>query len=157
MGGLIQVIVAVMEFSVGSTFGMTTHGSFGAFWLSYAMFLVPSLGIQAAYQGNVRAYSFSVGTYMIVWCFVTIVFLIASFKSNLPSMMLYLFLALSYLFTSIANFLQTTNPIISVGLYKAAGVFSVISACSAYYLGSSVLVSRKTSYWDLPLGTVKAH
>ena len=109
MGGLIQVIVAVMEFSVGSTFGMTTHGSFGAFWLSYAMFLIPSLGIQGAYQGDVRAYTFSVGIYMITWCFVTTVFLTASLKSNLASVLLYVFLALSYLFLSIANFLLTTT------------------------------------------------
>jgi succinate-acetate transporter protein len=157
MGGLVQIIVAVMEFSVGNTFGMTTHGSYGAFWLSYAMFLIPSLGIQGAYSGDTRAYSFSMGIYLITWCLVTTVFLIASLKTNLATVLLYVFLFLSYLFLSIANFILTMNPVVSVALYKAGGVFSVICATFAFYLGSSALVSRETSYWELPLGTMKIH
>jgi hypothetical protein len=37
-----------MEVSIGNTFAMTTHGSFGAFWLSSATFVVPSLNIRGA-------------------------------------------------------------------------------------------------------------
>jgi uncharacterized protein len=157
MGGLIQIIAAVMEFSLGHTFGMTTHGSYGAFWLSYAMFLIPSLDIKGAYLGDARAYSFSIGIYLITWCFVTFIFLVASLKSNLITIFLFLFLFLSLLFLSIANFISTTSPAVSVGLFKTGGAFSVICATFAFYLASSGLISLETTYLELPLGAIANH
>lgn len=69
MGGTVQIIAGIMEFRVGNTFGSTVHCSYGAFWLSYAMFLLPYLGIEAAYNGNERAYTFALGIYLILWSF----------------------------------------------------------------------------------------
>jgi Predicted membrane protein len=58
MGGTAQFIAGIMEFRVGNMFGTTVHCSYGAFWLSYAMYLLPYLGIQAAYGGEkTRAYT----------------------------------------------------------------------------------------------------
>jgi hypothetical protein len=46
MGGFAQFVAGIMEFRVGNTFGTTVHCGYGAFWLSFAMFLIPSLDIK---------------------------------------------------------------------------------------------------------------
>ena len=154
MGGLVQIIVGVMEFCIGNTFGMTTHSSFGAFWLSYAMFLVPSLNIKGAYGGDIRAYSFSIGIYLITWSFVTFVFLVAAIKTNYTSISLYSFLFLSLLCSAVSNFILTTHPVISTNLNKTGGAFSVICAMLAFYLASSGLITRERTNIHLPLGDI---
>jgi uncharacterized protein len=154
MGGLVQIIVGVMEFSIGNTFGMTTHSSFGAFWLSYAMFLVPSLNIKGGYAGDARAYTLSIGIYLITWCFVTFIFLVAAIKTNYVSIGLYFFLLLSLLCSSISNFIITTHPVASGCMNKAGGAFSVTCAMLAFYLASSGLITRERTNIHLPLGDI---
>jgi succinate-acetate transporter protein len=156
-GGTIQIIAAILEFTLGHTFGMTTHGSYGAFWLSYSMFLIPSLGIKDAYVGDDNAYSFSVGIYMIMWCFLTLIFLLASLKSNIANILLFIFLFLSLLFGSLANFVFTINTVVSIGLFKSSGALSVICASFAFYIAASGLISLETTYFKLPLGDLEEH
>jgi succinate-acetate transporter protein len=47
------------------------------------MFMIPSLGIEAAYKGDMRAYSFAIGICLILWCFVTLIFLIGALRTNI--------------------------------------------------------------------------
>ncbi|MEI6797220.1 MAG: acetate uptake transporter, partial [Methanomassiliicoccales archaeon] len=48
-GGIAQVIVGVMEWKKGNTFGTTAFLSYGMFWLSLvAIWLLPALGVTAA-------------------------------------------------------------------------------------------------------------
>lgn len=61
MGGVAQFVAGIMEFRVGNTFGCTVHCSYAAFWVSYAMFLIPSLDIEGQYMNNERAYTFALG------------------------------------------------------------------------------------------------
>ena len=72
-----------MEFRVGNTFGSTLHCSYGAFWLSFAMFMVPSLGIREAYAGDERAFTVAVGIFLMAWCLLTLVFTIGALKTNI--------------------------------------------------------------------------
>ncbi|MCO5561976.1 hypothetical protein L7F22_015602 [Adiantum nelumboides] len=48
-GGLAQILAGMWEFAVGNTFGATAFTSYGAFWLSFATFLIPSFGVGTAY------------------------------------------------------------------------------------------------------------
>ena len=48
-GGLAQVIVGIMEFKKGNTFGLTAFTSYGLFWWSLVLLLIfPSMGISEA-------------------------------------------------------------------------------------------------------------
>lgn len=155
MGGTAQFIAGIMEFRVGNTFGTTVHCSYGAFWLSYAMYLLPYLGIQSAYGGETtRSYTFAIGIYLILWGFLTLIFLIAALRTNVAILLVFFFLVLAYLFLSIANFIATEHPVPSVRVNKAGGAFAVICAFCAFYAGASGLMVPETTWVRFPLGEI---
>jgi succinate-acetate transporter protein len=48
-GGLAQVIAGIMEWKKNNTFGMLNFGSFGLFWLTFALILIlPEPGLSPA-------------------------------------------------------------------------------------------------------------
>lgn len=154
MGGTAQFVTGIMEFRVGNTFGTTVHCSYGAFWLSFAMFLIPSLGIQNAYQGDQRAFTFALGIYLITWCFLSFMFLVAALRTNYTIVLVFFFLILAFLFLSIANFIATEHPVASVRVNKAGGAFTVICASIAFYAGGSGLMIPETTFVRFPLGAI---
>lgn len=153
-GGFAQFVAGVMEFRVGNTFGTTVHCSYGAFWLSFAMFMVPSLGIKDAYAGDERAYSFAVGIYLILWCFLTLLFLVAALRTNWSILLVFFFLTLAFFFLSLAQFIATEHPQASIRVNKTGGAFAVICAACAFYAGGSGLMIEETTFVRLPLGAI---
>jgi succinate-acetate transporter protein len=151
-GGAAQFVAGIMEFVVGNTFGTTVHCSYGAFWLAFAMFLIPGLGIKDAYAGDERAYSFAVGIFLILWCFLTIVFLIAALRTNIVILLVLFFLTLAFFFLALAEFTVTSHPNASVNINKAGGAFSVICAFLAFYAGAAGLMQPETTSVRFPLG-----
>src|SRR3569833_343696 len=154
MGGFAQFVAGIMEFRVGNTVGTTVHCSYGAFWLSFAMFLIPSLGIKDAYAGDARAYSFAIGFYLILWCFLTCIFLVAALRTNWSIILVFFFLVLAFLLLAIAEFIETSHPTASINVNKAGGAFSIICAFAAFYAGSAGLMLEETTFDRLPLGAV---
>ncbi|GJN71500.1 GPR1/FUN34/yaaH family protein [Purpureocillium lilacinum] len=151
-GGAAQFIAGIMQFRVGNTFGTTVHCSYGAFWLAFAMFLVPSLGIKEAYAGNERAYTFALGIFLILWCFLTLIFFIAALRTNIAILVVLGFLFLSFFFLSIAQFIATSHATNAVRVNRAGGVFAVFSALAAFYAGSAGLMTPATTWVRFPLG-----
>ncbi|KAJ9209413.1 hypothetical protein DTO166G4_8977 [Paecilomyces variotii] len=157
MGGTAQFIAGIMEWRVGNTFGTTVHCCYGAFWLSYAMFLIPYLDVKAAYNNDMRAYSFAIGVYLIIWCAVSFLFFIAALKTNLTILAVFFFLVLAFLFLSIASFIETEHPAASVRVNKTGGAFTVICAALAFYAGGSGLMLPDTTFVRFPLGIIPRH
>jgi len=154
MGGLAQFVAGVMEYTRGNTFGTTVHCSYGAFWFSFAMFLIPGLGIKDAYAGDARAFSFALGIYLLAWCFLTIIFLVAALRTNWSVISVFLTLTLAFFFLSIAQFIATSHPNASVHVNKTGGAFAVICSMTAFYAGASGLMIQETTFVRLPLGII---
>lgn len=106
------------------------------------MFMIPSLGIEAAYKGDIRAYSFALGIYLILWCFVTLIFLFGALRTNVAIVATFFFLALAFFFLSLAEFLATQNATQSVRLNKTGGAFAVICAATAFWAGLHGLYTK---------------
>lgn len=140
-----------MEFTCGNTLGTTVHCSYGAFWLAFATFLLPSVDIQGAYNGDQHAFSFAVGIFLILWCFLTILFLLAALRTNWIIVIVLFFLALAFLFLSIAQFISTSHPSASVNVNKAGGAFSIICAFFAFWAGGAQLMTEQTTMLKVPL------
>ncbi|KAK2748097.1 hypothetical protein FQN57_001220 [Myotisia sp. PD_48] len=155
MGGMNQIIAGIMQFRLGNTFGSTVHCSYGSFWLGYAMLLIPSLNIRAAYGGDERAYTFAIGIYLTLWCFLTIIFLFASLRTNLAVIGVFVTLVLTYFFLAIANFIQTSSPHHSVRVHRLGGAMAVICAFIAFYAGASGLMIPETTWVRLPVGEIQ--
>ena len=147
-----QFIAGIMEFRVGNTFGTTVHCSYGAFWLAFAMFLVPSLGIKDAYAGDARAFSFAVGIFLILWCFLTLLFFIAALRTNIAILVVLGLLVLAFFFLSIAQFVSSSHPVGAVRVNRAGGVFAVLCALSAFYAGGAGIMTESTTWVRFPLG-----
>ncbi len=155
MGGAAQVLAGLMEFRVGNTFGTTVHCAYGAFWLSYGMFLLPYLGIEAAYKGDKRAYTFAIGIYLILWCFLTFLFFLAALRTNIAILSVFVTLILAYLFLSLANFTATEHATASMHLNKTGGALAVVCAACAFYAGASGLMVPETTWVRFPLGEIE--
>ncbi|PNY24947.1 Uncharacterized protein TCAP_05113 [Tolypocladium capitatum] len=151
-GGTAQFIAGIMEFRVGNTFGTTVHCSYGAFWLAFAMFLVPDLAIKGAYRGDEHAFSFALGIFLIMWCFLTIVFFIAALRTNITILTVLGLLALAFFFLSIAQFISTTHTTSAVRVNRAGGVFAILCALAAFYAGSAGIMTKDTTWVTFPLG-----
>jgi len=153
-GGAAQFVAGIMEFVCGNTFGLTVHCSYGAFWLAFAMFLVPSLGIKEAYAGDDRAYSFHLGIFLILWCFLTIVFLVAALRTSIAVVSVLFFLVLAFFFLAVAEFISTTHPTASSRVNKVGGAMSVICAFLAFWAGTGPLMTSATTPVRIPLGAI---
>jgi len=151
-GGAAQFIAGIMEFRVGNTFGTTVHCSYGAFWLSFAMFLVPTLGIQSAYAGDMHAYSVAVGIFLFVWFILTVLFFVAALRTNIAILVVLGFLALAFFFLSIAQFISTTHATAATRVNRAGGVFAFICSLAALYAGASGIMTPATTWVRFPLG-----
>lgn len=128
---------------------------YGAFWLSFACFLIPGLGVEAAYEGDERALSFHMGIYLIGWCWLTFLFALAALRTNIAVMYTLITLVLAFLFLALGEFLASQNPDQSVKLTKTGGAFTVLTAMGAFYTGSHGLFLPSNTYFTLDVGKFK--
>lgn len=157
MGGVAQFVAGILQFQVGNTFGTTIHCAYGAFWLSYAMFDLPRVNIKGQYGGDKHAFSFAVGIYLTLWCFLTLIFFIAALRTNVAILGVFFFLILAYLLLAIGEFLTTLEKPQSVRVTKAGGAMAVVCAFIAFYAGASGLMRRETTFVRFPLGVIPEH
>lgn len=101
---------------------MIAFSSYGAFWMSYAVILIPGSGIIQAYETQAEFHN-AVGMYLMVWFMVTVMFMYALVRTcvweyflmtttcsapvvrrNIAFTTLLSFLALAFLMLSISEF-----------------------------------------------------
>lgn len=131
------------------------NSSYGAFWLAYSTVLIPGLGVEAAYEGDERAYSFHMGIFLIGWCWLTFLFTLAALRTNAAVMYTLITLVLAFLFLALGEFLHSQNPEQAVRLTKTGGAFTVLTAMGAFYTGSHGLFLPATTYFTIDVGKFK--
>lgn len=76
-GGLIQIVVAILEISRGNLFGAVVFGSYGPFWVIYgAIETLYGSSIPAAHLGS------AVSLFLAMWAVLTFYFFIASLRTD---------------------------------------------------------------------------
>ncbi|ORZ11882.1 GPR1/FUN34/yaaH family-domain-containing protein [Absidia repens] len=138
-GGLVQLLAGMWEFRTGNTFGATAFSSYGGFWLSYACIFVPGFGILEGI-GSITWYLLALMGYH-DWYFVD---RLSSLHYGLASMFFTLFITFILLAASKFNNSETT--------LVAGGAFGVITALLAWYNALSGLLTKESSYFQLPTG-----
>ena len=118
------------------------------------MLLVPSLGIHEAYAGDERAFTFAIGIFLIAWCFLTVIYLLAALRTSYAVISILCFLTLALFFEAISAFITTSYPGASIAADRVGGVFSVLCAMVAFYAGASGIMSEETTMIRLPLGVI---
>jgi succinate-acetate transporter protein len=144
-GGLAQFIAGVLEWRRGNTFGLMAFCSYGAFWLSY-YWIVTHLSAAA---GDVHQ---AIGLYLIGWCIITAYLTLASLRTNLAVVAVFVLLTVTFLLLGIGAF-QNDTPSPDT-MTKIGGWFGIITAAAAFYASAATVVNAQHKRAVLPLPTL---
>jgi succinate-acetate transporter protein len=146
-GGLAQVIVGVMEFKKGNTFGTVAFTSYGLFWWSLVgIFVLPRLsffnvaGLTAINAPTHEA----LAAYFFMWGLFTFGMLLGTLKKNRA--LQFVFASLTVLFLLLVARELTQDATCSVGCYEG-----VICGLSAVYLAIAEVLNETYGKTILPI------
>ena len=141
-GGTAQIIAGVMELPRGNTFGATAFVSYGAFWWSFALFvLFLHDKVTAAF----------VGWYLFLWGVFTFYMWLASLRSARALQLIFLALWITF-------FLLAAGEWTGMGiLHVAGGYVGLITAILAFYLSAAEVINESHQRMVLPIGAPGAH
>jgi succinate-acetate transporter protein len=140
-GGIAQIVVGVLEFRKGNTFGTVAFTSYGLFWWTLVVLLLlpgTSLGVSGPTATALAAYFFMWGLFTLVMSFGTL-------KAN--RVLQTVFISLTVLFFLLTARELTGNPLIGT----LAGYEGIICGLSAVYLGLAEVVNEANGRTVLPI------
>jgi len=147
-GGLAQIIVGIMEYRRGNTFGTVAFSSYGFFWWSLVItILMPSM----SFFGTVApADNIAMAAYFIMWGIFTFAMFFGTLKTNRA--LQFVFMSLAILF-----FMLATKEILGNPLWFSVltGIEGVICGSSAIYLGIAEVINEANEKTVLPICPVK--
>lgn len=147
-GGLAQIIVGIMEFKTGNTFGTVAFTSYGLFWWSLvALILLPGTTI---FGTVLKADTSAMAAYFFMWGIFTFAMFFGTLKANR---------AVQFVFGSlfILFFLLTARELLGnpVWFNNITGIEGVICGGSAVYLGLAEVINEANGKTVLPIGPVQ--
>jgi len=138
LGGFILFTCAILEWVLGNTFPFVVFGVFSGFWISFAMLLQPSLGIQAAFGGNgtvPRDYYSGVAIYLVMWGILCTILLVASLRTNLVFASVFLWVTLAFYTLGGGYYsLGQGQTAIAARLFKTGGASAFLCSLSGWYM-----------------------
>jgi succinate-acetate transporter protein len=136
-GGTAQAIAGMMELPRGNTFGATAFLSYGAFWWSFALFVL--------FLHDKVPPAF-VGWYLFLWGVFTFYMWLATFRS--PRALQFIFLALWITFGLLAGGEWTGSGLVRM----AGGYMGLVTAALAFYLSAADVINEVHGRVVLPVG-----
>lgn len=148
-GGLAQVIVGIMEYRKGNTFGTVAFTSYGLFWWSLvALILLPSV----SFFGNIlTAEANAMAAYFFMWGLFTFAMFFGTLKTNRA--LQFVFMSLAILFFMLTVRELTGNPVLfgDVTFNTITGIEGVICGLSAVYLAIAEVLNESHGKTVLPI------
>jgi succinate-acetate transporter protein len=148
-GGLAQVIVGVMEFKKGNTFGTVAFTSYGLFWWSLvALLVIPRLSFfnVAGLTTITSATSTAMAAYFFMWGLFTFAMFFGTLKTNRG--LQFVFMSLAILFFMLTARELLGNP---AWFNTITGIEGVICGLSAVYLGIAEVLNEAHHKTVLPI------
>ncbi len=143
-GGLAQIIVGILEYRNGNTFGTVAFSSYGLFWWSLVILLV----MPATSVGIVGPTAHSLAAYFLIWGLFTFSMFFGTLKTNRA--LQFVFMSLAVLF-----FLLTAKELTGSAVLGAlAGLEGIACGLSAVYLGLAEVLNEMNGKTILPIGEV---
>ena len=140
-GGITQLVAGLIQLRAGMTFGGVLFSSFGAFWLS--LFAISELfesSVPASEQGH------ALGLFLFAYGGFTVYMLLASFRTNLVTVLALIVLALTlFLLAAGSSFSHG-------GLVEAGGYTGLVLTALAVYLSYSGLARAAYGHDVVPIG-----
>ncbi len=143
-GGLIQIIVGIMEWKKANTFGTVAFTSYGAFWIALVvLMLLPKSNLGEAPS------AISMASFLGIWGVFSFFLFIGTFKLNRA--MQILFGSLVILFFLLAYAKATENHTV----HTIAGYEGVFCGLTALYAGMAQVLNEMFGKIVMPLGVKK--
>lgn len=147
-GGLGQLLAGMWEFKAGNTFGATAFTSYGAFWLSYAVILIPGSGVLASFTTKagtlMPVFGTAAGIYLLGWTIITALLTLGTLRSNVALISVFVLLTLTFLFLAIGA-LAGSNGMTAIG-----GWLGILTALVAWYTALAGLLASGRNAFTLP-------
>lgn len=138
-GGLAQVIVGIMEYKNGNTFGTVAFTSYGLFWLSLVgIWVLPLMGWAEA-----PSLAF-MGWYLLLWGLFTFFMFLGTVNGS--PVLRFVFLSLTILFFLLA----ARDFLASAAIGTLAGYVGIICGSSAFYLAMAEVLHEQRGGKFLP-------
>jgi uncharacterized protein len=139
-GGIIQILVGIMEWKKNNSFGMVTFGSFGCFWISFAsMLMLPALGVAKAPQPA------DLAAFLALWGIFAFGLFICTLKMH---RLLQVTLAAVVLLVVLLVAAQLTGSSL---VLMAGGIMGLIAGALALYLGMGQVINEVYGSRVLPV------
>lgn len=119
IGGLAQIIVGILEFKQGNTFGGTAFTAYGFFWWSLVIILTMA-------PAGLAADLTSMGFYLLLWGLFTFFMYIGTLKHNRTTQIVFGSLTILFLLLSIGDF---THVELIKQIAGVVGIFCGLAAC----------------------------
>ena len=152
-GGLAQVIVGIMEFRKGNTFGTTAFTSYGLFWWSLVLLLL--LPNTTFFTGLTAPTEMAMAAYFFVWGLFTFVMFFGTLKTNRALQFVFMSLAILFFLLTIRDL--TGNLILfgDITIGMVAGFEGIICGSSAVYLALAEVLNEANKRTVLPICPVE--
>ncbi|TRO44002.1 hypothetical protein E2P30_02365 [Candidatus Bathyarchaeota archaeon] len=148
-GGLAQVIVGLMEFKKGNTFGTVAFTSYGLFWWSLVLLLV--LPNNAIFPGLSAPTEMAMAAYFFMWGLFTFTMFFGTLKTNRALQFVFMTLAILFFMLTIREL--TANPILfgTFTFNNLVGIEGIICGLSAVYLAFAEVLNEAHKKTVLPI------
>lgn len=151
-GGLVQLLAGMWEVACGNTFGATALGSYGGFWISFAIIYTPG-GFQIVSETVSKSSEMHlmdvVGFWLMGWWIFTTLLLMCTLKSSVVFFLLFFTLDLAFLFLGVGHLVTDAPPYIP--LMKAGGFFGLLAAFLAWYTALAGIADKSNSPIKYPM------
>lgn len=149
-GGIAQVLAGMWEFAKGNTFGATAFTSYGAFWLSF-WYLTNHTTFGSPLTG--KQVQHGIAMWLVAWAIFTIYMLVASLGTkNYALVLVFLLLALAYIFLAIGAHGQDPTSAVNDGMTKFGGWIGIATAIAAWYTSMAGVTKSTFGRTILPTG-----
>ncbi len=148
-GGLAQVIVGIMEFRKGNTFGTVAFTSYGLFWWSLVLLLV--LPNNSIFTGVSAPTETAMAAYFFMWGLFTFTMFFGALKTNRALQFVFMSLAMLFFLLTIREL--TGNPTLfgTFTFNNLTGIEGVICGLSAVYLAFAEVLNEAHKKTVLPI------
>ncbi|HEY2505243.1 MAG TPA: acetate uptake transporter [Streptosporangiaceae bacterium] len=152
-GGLVQLLAGMWEFRNRNVFGATAFGSYGAFWIGLALWLLHI----APTATNPLQLNRDLGWILLAWAIFNFYMLLWSTQVNMAVFGVFLTLELTEILLFIGNFVTKKPALPPFAAYDnpwivAGGIVGVITALVAWYTSSAGVINGIKGSIFAPVG-----
>lgn len=148
-GGLAQVIVGIMEYKKGNTFGTVAFTSYGFFWWSLVLLLV--LPKTSLFTGLSVPTETAMATYFFMWGLFTFAMFFGTLKTNRALQFVFMSLAILFFLLTARELTENATVIGNLTMGTVAGYEGIICGLSAVYLAFAEILNEAHRKTVLPI------